>query len=307
MTGIKRKILGLTLAAFTLVLCGCVDQGQGKNQEGGTALKAMPNARIVATSVATVEICNRLNLDLVGVPHSDIATLPSRYKAVAEIGTPMAPDMEVVANLKPDWILGPSSLQSDLEPKFEAIGCDYAFLNLKSVQGMYKSILELGKIFNREKEAAAMEEEFEAFYNDYRKNHTQEDHPKVLILMGLPGSYLIATENSYVGNLVALAGGDNVYGGTDKEFININTEDMKTKEPDIILRTSHAMPEQVMAMFAKDFETNDIWQHFDAVKNGRVYDLPNTLFGMSAGFGYPQALAHLEPILYPGQEATNEE
>ena len=30
------------------------------------------------------------------------------------------------------------------------------------------------------------------------------------LLMGLPGSYIIATENSYVGSLVALAGGENV-------------------------------------------------------------------------------------------------
>ena len=38
---------------------------------------------------------------------------------------------------------------------------------------------------------------------------------KFTILMGLPGSYIIATENSYVGSLVELAGGENVYAGTD--------------------------------------------------------------------------------------------
>ena len=34
--------------------------------------------------------------------------------------------------------------------------------------------------------------------------------PKVLILMGLPGSYMAASEKSYVGNLVKLAGGENI-------------------------------------------------------------------------------------------------
>ena len=62
--------------------------------------------------------------------------------------------------------------------------------------------------------------------------------------MGLPGSYIIATENSYVGSLVALAGGENVYTDTDQEFLTVNTEDMKTKEPDIILRAAHALPDQ---------------------------------------------------------------
>lgn len=103
-----------------------------------------------------------------------------------------------------------------------------------------------------------------------------------MILMGLPGSYIIATPNSYVGSLVELAGGENVYSDTDQEFLTVNTEDMKTKELDIILRAAHALPDQVVEMFNKDFAENDIWQHFDAVKNGRVYDLTYEYFGMSA-------------------------
>ena len=58
-------------------------------------------------------------------------------------------------------------------------------------------------------------------------------------------------------------------------------------------------PDQVVEMFNKDFAENDIWQHFDAVKNGRVYDLTYEYFGMSATFKYPQALEELQPILYP--------
>ena len=73
---------------------------------------------------------------------------------------------------------------------------------------------------------------------------------------------------------------------------------MLSKNPDIILRTSHAMPKQVAAMFAEEFETNDIWKHFNAVKNGKVFDLDNEKFGMSATFRYKEALDDLQPILY---------
>lgn len=72
----------------------------------------------------------------------------------------MSPDMEIVASLKPDWILSPISLQSDLQPKYENIGTDWAFLNLRSVQGMYRSIQELGEIFDREEQADALVKEF---------------------------------------------------------------------------------------------------------------------------------------------------
>lgn len=255
--------------------------------------------RIIATSPATADICDKLELDLVGVCSSTVSTIPDRYKDVETVGTAMSPDTEILSSLKPDWILSPVSLQSDLQPKYEAIGSDWAFLNLRSVPGMYRSIQELGEIFDRQDQADKLVKEFTEFYDDYKKKNEGKDHPKVMILMGLPGSYIIATPNSYVGSLVELAGGENVYSDTDQEFLTVNTEDMKTKEPDIILRAAHALPDQVVEMFNKDFAENDIWQHFDAVKNGRVYDLTYEYFGMSATFKYPQALEELQPILYP--------
>ena len=261
--------------------------------------------RIIATSPAVAEICNRLELDLVGVCTSSSSSIPERYEEVTQVGAAMSPDMEIVSSLSPDWILSPSSLQSDLQPKYEAIDTDWAFLNLRSVQGMYRSIQELGEIFDREEQAETQIKEFKDFYETYQKEQEGKTHPRVLILMGLPGSYIIATENSYVGSLVALAGGENVYEGSTEEFLTVNTEDMKNKEPDIILRTAHALPDQVMEMFNEDFATNDIWKHFSAVKNNQVYDLTYEYLGMSANFYYPDALQELQEILYPDGEKKN--
>ena len=261
--------------------------------------------RIIATSPAVAEICDRLELDLVGVCSSS-SSIPERYEEITQVGAAMSPDMEIVSGLSPDWILSPSSLQSDLQPKYETIDTDWAFLNLRSVQGMYRSIQELGEIFDREEQAETQIKEFKDFYETYQKEQEGKTHPRVMILMGLPGSYIIATENSYVGSLVALAGGENVYEGSTEEFLTVNTEDMKNKEQDIILRTAHALPDQVMEMFNEDFATNDIWKHFSAVKNNRVYDLTYEYFGMSANFSYPDALQELQEILYPDEKNSDE-
>lgn len=266
-------------------------------------VEAMDSApRIIATSAATADICDRLDLDLVGICKTTISEVPERYADLPQVGTAMAPDMEIVSSLDPDWILSPSSLQSDQQPKYEAIDTDWAFLNLRSVQGMYRSIQELGEIFDRQAQAQELVDEFTEFYEEYKGKNEGKESPKVLVLMGLPDSYIIATENSYVGSLVELAGGENVYAGTNQEFLTVNTEDMKTKEPDVILRAAHALPDQVVEMFQEDFETNDIWKHFDAVQEGRVYDLTYELFGMSATFRYPEALEELQPMLYPESE-----
>lgn len=291
--GICMLLAGIAVFTASFSLTACVDQHPDSTEGQSQA----DSVRLVATSSAAAQICDKLELDLVGVCRTS-GTLPERYKDVTQVGTAMSPDMEILKSLSPDYVLSPNSLQSDLQPKYASIQVKSLFLNLKSVSGMYASIADLGEKFNRQQQAQAMVDEFNTFMQEYKNKNAGKEAPKVLILMGLPGSYIVATENSYVGSLVEMAGGQNVYAGTDEEFLSANTEDIKTKEPDVILRASHAMPEQVQQMFADEFEKNDIWKHFTAVQNGRVYDLDSSLFGMSANFSYQQALEALQSMLY---------
>lgn len=284
------------MAAFSaaaLLLSGCVNQ----NAHTAAAGEA-DELRIVATSPAVVDIMARLDIDLVGVPNSTLSEIPARYDDATRTGTAMGPDMEVIKTLNPDWVIGPASLQTDMEPKLEAAGLNGIFLNLESVEGLYKSVEQLGELFGRQEEAQEMIDEFSAFYYEYSQVNVNKGSPTVLVLMGLPGSYVVATGKSYVGSLVRLAGGTNVYEDEETDFIIANTEDMQTKDPDIILRAAHAMPEDVVNMFKEEFETNDIWRHFRAVEDGCVYDLPYDQFGMSAKFNFPEALDTLQPMLY---------
>lgn len=295
---VKRIIALILSAAAVISLVGCVNQHP---ESAATKTEANKEVRLVATSPAVAQICNRLNLDLVGVCNTS-GTLPEKYNKVKKVGMAMNPDLETIKSLNPDYVLSPSSLESDLQPKYASIGVKSLFLNLKSVDGMYASIEGLGEKFDRKDEADEMLNEFKTFMDKYKDKNKDKKSPKVLVLMGLPGSYIVATDNSYVGSLVKLAGGTNVYGdGGGEEFLTANTEDMQTKDPDIILRAAHALPDEVKEMFAKEFETNDVWKHFRAVQNGKVYDLDSSLFNMSANFSYSDALEALQLLLY-GEE-----
>ena len=209
----------------------------------------------------------------------------------------MNPDMEKISSLNPDYVFSPVSLMPDLLPKYRAAGIHFGFVNLSNVPGMYRSIEDLGHLLNREKEAAALVKDYDEFMKDF-KSRNKGPAPKVLILMGLPGSYVVATDKSYVGSLVKLAGGENVYPDEDQQFLTVNTEDMLEKDPDIILRTAHAMPDKVHQMFQDEFKNNDVWKHFRAVKDDKVYDLNTKIFGMSANFSYKEALGDLEKVFY---------
>ncbi|WP_311564171.1 heme ABC transporter substrate-binding protein IsdE [Peptoniphilus duerdenii] len=289
----NKKLLAMLLAL--LILTSCVDQNQSaKNHKG--------QLRIAATSIATVDIMEKLKIDLVAVPDSDIENIPERYKDVPKVGMAMTPDIEKLKQLHPDYVFSPVSLISDLLPKYKAANLDYGFLNLNNIDGMYKSIEDLGNLLDRKKEAKELIEDYKKFMEDYKAKHKDKKAPKVLVLMGLPGSYVVATENSYAGSLIKLAGAENVYEGTDQQFITINTEDMLKKDPDMILRTAHAMPDDVKEMFKKDFAENDIWKHFRAVKENKVYDLDYKKFGMSAKFNYKEALDDLEDLFYKNND-----
>ena len=294
-----KRIAALGISLVMLgAMSGCVDQHPENAKEVNTA----ENVRLVATSAATADIMDKLELDLVGVCDSNISTIPERYDDAVRIGLAMSPDSEKIATLDADWILGPASLKNDLQPKYSAIGVKSIFLNLESVEGMYQSIDDLGKLFGREKQAQALIDEYDAFMAEYNKQIEGKESPKVLVLMGFPGSYSVATEHSYTGSLVKLAGGENVYAGESGNYIIANTEDIIKKDPDVIVCTAHGGLDETAYKYLKDdFKNNDIWQHFRAVEEDHVYYLDSSLFGMSATFDYPEALNVLQPILY-GEE-----
>ncbi|MDY6329846.1 MAG: heme ABC transporter substrate-binding protein IsdE [Lachnospiraceae bacterium] len=291
----KKLVSYILIGTMALSMMGCVSQHPNDSTDT-SGVEA--DAKLVATSPAVADICDKLELDLVGVCETS-GTIPDRYRDITTVGMAMNPDLEIIKSLNPDYILSPNSLQNDLQPKYSSIGVKSIFVNLRSVDGMYDSIEYLGKKFGKDDKAEELVQEYKEFLEKYKSENEGKESPKVLILMGLPGSYIVATDNSYVGSLVKMAGGTNVYGdGDGEEFLNANTEDMQLKDPDIILRAAHALPEDVTKMFNDEFATNDIWKHFRAVQNGKVYDLSYDKFGMSAKFNYPEALDELQPLLY---------
>ncbi len=302
MKRIKSAALCLLAAGILCCLCACVDQHpeEGGGVSAGLDGRDGETPRIIATSHATLMICDRLGLPLIAIPATS-GEIPDRYRGLPEIGTAMSPDAEAIALLEPTDVIGPDALAENIEPLYLAAGVPYTFLDLQSVEGMYGSIRMLGEKYGAEKEAAGLIAEYQAIMEEFRDATEGRKRSRVLVLMGLPGAYIECTPNSYVGSLVELAGAENVVQTeTGENFVSWNTEELLKLDPDVILLTAHGMPELAMEMFAEEFATNDIWKHFRAVSEDRVYQLDYTLFGMSCTFEWPQALAALKEILYDG-------
>ncbi|OTX31371.1 heme ABC transporter substrate-binding protein IsdE [Bacillus thuringiensis serovar malayensis] len=290
-----KKITSVLMAIILLMsIAGC----SSPKKETAKQVKSESKERIVATTVAVTEIMDALEVDLVGVPTSS-KTLPKRYKGLPEVGNPMSPDMEKVKSLKPSEVLSVTTLEYELKPVFDGVGMKANFLDLTSLKNMQNSISDLGKKYGREKQAEEVVTKLDKKVASIQKEVKGQKEPTVLILLGVPGSYLVATEHSYIGDLVKQLGGKNIVQGERVEYLASNTEYLKKADPDIILRAAHGMPDEVVKMFDKEFKTNDIWKHFAAVKNNRVYDLEERLFGTTGNLAAIEALDELKKMMYP--------
>lgn len=302
----KRKWLLLMAALMSLVLLvvGCSDRSKQENKGDSTEKEQVSaeatekgEQRIIAGTVVIAEIMNKLELDAIAVPETE-KKLAKRFDGLPTIGNAMDPDMEIVKSLNPTDVLSVSTLEYDLQDKFKQLNIPVNFLNFQSVDAMLSEIQKLGERYEREAQAEELVKGLQKNIEAVQNVAGNKEGPRVLILLGIPGSYLVATENSYAGDLVKRAGGINVMEGQDAEYLASNTEYLHNSNPDIILRLSHGMPDEVVKMFDEEFKTNDIWKHFEAVKNGKVYDLEEELFGTTASLQVPQALGQLMEIFY---------
>ncbi|PZG32195.1 heme ABC transporter substrate-binding protein IsdE [Listeria ivanovii] len=287
-----KKMMVLCMVLL-LLLVACGKEEAADNQSETTE----QTPKIVATTVAITEIMDKLDLPLVGIPTSS-KNLPARYAKGEETGSPMGPDLEIIRMLKPDVVLSTKTLEADLKSGFVGANLQAEFLDFTSIDSMQTEIRKLGKKFDRDKDAEKLNEDLSTKVNQVKKSVSKKEHPSVLILMGVPGSYLVVTEHAYIGDLVKIAGGENIITNQKVEYLASNTEYLQNANPDIILRAAHGMPAEVVKMFNEEFKTNDIWKHFDAVKNNRVYDLDGNLFGMTASLNAPAALQEMEKMLY---------
>ena len=110
-----------------------------------------------------------------------------------------------------------------------------------------------------------------------------------------------ATKNAFVGSLVEELGAINVVdelADFEDNYVPVSMENVLGLKPDIILRLTHASPEDSKKMFDSEFAKSDTWKELDAVKNGKVYDLDNKYFSVSGNIRILEAFQSLEKILY---------
>lgn len=287
---IKKKIIALLSVTMLTFMVGCSSSESNESNVTNSNGEEV----VVATSVAVTEILDKLGVEVSGVPTTSYE-LPKSTKDATKVGSPMNPDLEIIKSLNPTCVVSVDTLGSDFEKQFTENNIPSMFVNLSTVDGLKETIVNLGEKFDKSEKAAEIIAELENKENELNlsKKENKED---ILILFGAPGSVMVSTDNSYVGNLVKIAGGNNIFESESSSFIQVNMEEIIKRNPDKILIMTHAVPEEAKKTVEEEF-AKATWQQLDAIKNNKVYYLENGYFGMSANLKVIEALDKLGAIL----------
>lgn len=287
---------GIALSLICLLGFGVMGCSNNSEESKESLKKENGEEIVVATSVAVTEILDELGVKVSGVPTSSY-DLPESTKGAVKVGNPMNPDLEIIKSLNPDVVVSVDTLGEDYKKLFTDNNIPSEFIDLTTLEGLKTSISTLGERFNKTEKANEILNELKVKEDEF-VNLSKEEKKDVLLVFAAPGSMMIATPSSYIGNLVDKVGANNIVKDDKKPFVSYSNEEIVKLNPDMILVMTHGMPEQAKKMAEEKFASDPAWSKIEAVKEGKVYYLENGYFGMSANLKVTESLDKLGEIIY---------
>ena len=289
---IKRYFLLSLVAIMTCAFVGCsgdAEESNGKDKDN--------SENVVATSVAVTQILDKLGVKLKGVPTTSYK-LPESTKDAVKVGNPMNPDLEIIKSLKPSVVVSVDTLGEDYKNIFKDNNIPSEFVTLTSLDGLKNSITKLSDKFSKKAEGEKILKDLENKEKEMKKLSDGKSKKKVMIVFSAPGSMMVASPKSYVGDLVKISGGENVVKEDKLPFYTYNNEEITKLKPDLVLVMTHGNPEEAKNLAKEKFKNDPTWKNIKAIKNGKVTYLDSEYFGMSANLNVMEALNTLGKILY---------
>ncbi|MCR1964391.1 heme ABC transporter substrate-binding protein IsdE [Clostridium perfringens] len=287
---------GIALSLICLLGFGVMGCSNNSEESKESLKKENGEEIVVATSVAVTEILDELGVKVSGVPTSSY-DLPESTKDAVKVGNPMNPDLEIIKSLNPDVVVSVDTLGEDYKKLFTDNNIPSEFIDLTTLEGLKTSISTLGERFNKTEKANEILNELKVKEDEF-VNLSKEEKKDVLLVFAAPGSMMIATPSSYIGNLVDKVGANNIVKDDKKPFVSYSNEEIVKLNPDMVLVMTHGMPEQAKKMAEEKFVSDPAWSRIEAVKEGKVYYLENGYFGMSANLKVTESLDKLGEIIY---------
>lgn len=257
-----------------------------------------PPQRIVGMSASISEMLFAIGVKPVGVTAG--MDFPAEAASLPTFGTGYQPDLEALAALEPDLIIGNAQLNMGILDKLEAIAPTIMVMTLKPGD-VPNNVRLLGQATWHDTEAEYLARAYEGYLAmaDLIGSLHAADAPSVLIIVGTLDQPNYGKSETYLGDMAKRLGATNIADGEADAgpfpgYAQLSIEAIVDADPDYIFTITRGAPTPMPESMASD----PIWSSLSAFKNGHVYELDNRLFVESPGPRFVEAMAQLVNILY---------
>lgn len=253
--------------------------------------------RIVSLAPSTTEILYFIGAEDKIVGKTKYCDYPESIQDVESVGGTSDPNVETVIALEPDLVLASTHVSEEVISKLREVGIPVAFLNeQENFEGTYSAITKAGLLVGKSEEAEAvvadMEARVAAVAERIAKATESAELPKVYYMMWHGDSDSTAGGDTFIGEIIRLAGGENI--AEDVSGWSISKELIAEGDPDIIIvpagRDTLATINDI-----------DFYKDLRAVQEGNVFEInDNTL--SRQGPRLADALEDMAEIIHPEAE-----
>lgn len=175
-----------------------------------------------------------------------------------KVGSAFQPNLEAIVALKPDLVLADESSGSRLTDKLAAAGLTVYGGTAQTYNEVFEKIAVLGKLTNREASATRL---VTGMRNDLNAlQRSVAGRPKVSVYYEVDPSPYSVGPNSFIGTLIAKAGGSTIVPAALGYFPKI--------DPELIVKSN---PQVVIGVTLPDARKRPGWTGLSAVRQSRVY------------------------------------
>lgn len=306
-----RTILTALLIAATLALTACglpvADEERGSyasitDDNGRTVLFDKKPERIVVTSASFLEPLYAVGGSVVGRPESK-TKVPPEAKEVPRIGRVYQIDAEKIIALKPDLVILNKGMNEKLVDTLNANYIKTLVLDMKSYEDVKREIGIFAALTGEKEKGEALVQKMDADINAVRTSIPQEKK-RVAIIHSTGQGLSVQLDGSIAGSIAVMLGWENTAAGMpalDKnpDAAPYSMETLVAQNPDIIFVTSMGEEAEIRASMEAMFAKSPAWQSVGAIRDGRVYYLPQEMFLFSPGIEYPKAVQYMARLVYP--------
>ena len=236
----------------------------------------LPGARrIVSVSPSNTEILHALGLGrrIVGVDRwSDY---PPRVAQLPRVGSDMRVDIDSVVNLHPDLVVASLHVpgMEDNLPAFDRAGLAYLAVGGVGLEGIWQDMRQIGHYLARMQRAEAL---IGAIRDKMLSIASARTGQRPRVHWEWSAHPVVAARRSWITEMLAMVGADNVYADLDVESVRVSTEDAVSRQPDVVVACWCGIrrPVSVDKVLARPG-----WQTTPAFRNGRVAVVSEAYFG----------------------------